>query len=637
MGKKIAYILQFVSHNRLNLNDADLNVLTEGQSVYNVENSDRRYKGSSSGEAPLQYLLDRAWRQFGDTPVENREIVILPIVSHALYTGVNPQNGMNLFQIYRENITSYLRKQKLPCSQVRTSPVFYDFNPDNNQNFVSFYDSSDSINKGIFDHIVNADPDAEKFVLVDYTGGLRDTSYLITLIAQYLEFLGIRMIKVIYSNNNDKTIHSITYLSRISSMISCINSLSLSGNPAQLLEFFTTKNILNSGADAQEKSEYNKLVQTLKDINGFYGCICINDMTHIDEHKKKLERSILWIRELRSSANIYFSMFSRLFENIRNQFFLDGKDYISYADLVKWCVHHDQINQAVTLFVEKIPQTYLSSPLVSSLLDYDENSMSKKFGDPEALKFYYGLYDNIQTLHINSCPIKSQSPKQLFNLFRSEYKNFLAELKTGQVYSDDEYLSSGRKILKSFSEYMSEKYQDVELFSRCIISMTKFINRNFDENEKRRISNNGSRVPQKNIVSFLNYINLDKNMIAEFMFGKDYHFDVEEQKNTYQKKLEAIEILLNSSYVIPDEILRKQLADVMRYYLIIKIIRNRINHAADFENPTAESGQTKTIEDSVIRRCISGFDILPAIECTELDMTGIKFILQKAIELPVPL
>ena len=125
-------------------------------------------------------------------------------------------------------------------------------------------------------------------------------------------------------------------------------------------------------------------------------------------------------------------------------------------------------------------------------------------------------------------------------------------------------------------------------------------------------------------------------MIAEFMFGKDYHFDVEEQKNTYQKKLEAIEILLNSSYVIPDEILRKQLADVMRYYLIIKIIRNRINHAADFENPTAESGQTKTIEDSVIRRCMRGFDILPAIECTELDMTGIKFILQKAIELPVP-
>ena len=53
-------------------------------------------------------------------------------------------------------------------------------------------------------------------MLVDYTGGLRDTSYLITLIAQYLEFLGIRMIKVIYSNNNDKTIHSITYLSRIS-------------------------------------------------------------------------------------------------------------------------------------------------------------------------------------------------------------------------------------------------------------------------------------------------------------------------------------------------------------------------------------------------------------------------------------
>jgi hypothetical protein len=332
-------------------------------------------------------------------------------------------------------------------------------------------------------------------------------------------------------------------------------------------------------------------------------------------------------------------MFSRLFENIRNQFFLDGKDYISYADLVKWCVHHDQINQAVTLFVEKIPQTYLASPLVSSLIDYDENSLYQKYGDPEAQKFYCRLYKNIKTLHINSCPVKSKSPKHLFNLFRSEYKNFLAELKTGQVYSDDEYLSSGRKILKCFSKYMSEKYQDVELFSRCIVSMTKFINNNFDVNEKRRISNNENndrRVSQNNIIAFLNFITNDKNFIAEFMFGKDYHFDDEEQKNTYQKKLEAIEILLNSSYVIPDEILRKQLADVMRYYLIIKIIRNRINHAADFENPTAESGQAKTIEDSVIRRCISGFDILPAIECTELDKAGIKSILQKAIELPVP-
>ena len=105
-----------------------------------------------------------------------------------------------------------------------------------------------------------------------------------------------------------------------------------------------------------------------------------------------------------------------------------------------------------------------------------------------------------------------------------------------------------------------------------MMNIKKFIDTNFDENEKRRMSNNGRRVSQNNIIAFLNFITNDKNFIAEFMFGKDYHFDDEEQKNTYQKKLEAVEILLNSSYVIPDEILRKQLADVMRYYLIIKII-----------------------------------------------------------------
>ena len=141
---------------------------------------------------------------------------------------------------------------------------------------------------------------------------------------------------------------------------------------------------------------------------------------------------------------------------------------------------------------------------------------------------------------------------------------------------------------------------------------------------------------KKNIVAFLNYLGSDKNKIAEFMFGKNYQLDDDEKKNTYQKKLDAIEILLNSSYVIPDEILRKQLAEIMRYYLIIKIIRNRINHVADYENPTSESEQTKKIEDRVINRSIGGFDVLPKIKCDEINMASIKIILNNAINLPVP-
>ncbi len=184
--KSAAYILQFVSHNNLDVNDGDLSNLTDGQEIYSLENSSRRYKGKSSGEAPLQYLIDKAWRSMSDTSPENRKITILPIVSFALYSGTSRNSGRRLYEIFLENIQFYLRNLDIPSDAVETKPVFYDFNAETLQKFDSPYSSTDSITSGIFKYIVCSDPEARKSVLVDYTGGLRDTSYLITLISQYL-------------------------------------------------------------------------------------------------------------------------------------------------------------------------------------------------------------------------------------------------------------------------------------------------------------------------------------------------------------------------------------------------------------------------------------------------------------------
>lgn len=92
MKKTIAYILQFVSHNKLCENDGDLNSITDlAQNVYSVENSEQKFKGTSSSEAPLQYLMDKAWRELNQPQYSNteKEICILPIVSYELYNGSN--------------------------------------------------------------------------------------------------------------------------------------------------------------------------------------------------------------------------------------------------------------------------------------------------------------------------------------------------------------------------------------------------------------------------------------------------------------------------------------------------------------------------------------------------------------------
>ena len=68
----------------------------------------------------------------------------------------------------------------------------------------------------------------------------------------------------------------------------------------------------------------------------------------------------------------------------------------------------------------------------------------------------------------------------------------------------------------------------------------------------------------------------------------------------------------------------------------MKIIRNRINHAVDYENPTDEAREKETVENAVIEKCTGGFGVLPKLEFSGFDLQEIKTILRQAVSLPIP-
>ncbi len=625
--KSAAYILQFVSHNNLDVNDGDLSNLTDGQEIYSLENSSRRYKGKSSGEAPLQYLIDKAWRSMSDTSPEDRKITILPIVSFALYSGTSGNSGRRLYEIFLENIQLYLRNLDIPSDAVETKPVFYDFNAETLQKFDSPYSSTDSITSGIFKYIVCSDPEARKSVLVDYTGGLRDTSYLITLISQYLSFFEIPLTKIVYSNYNNKTIYSITYLNRISELIRCINSLNQSGNPEQLLNFFLNSKIVQDASCSIEQDEYQKVLLALRDIEGFFSCICINNMTNIDNHKMKLEGSMQKIRELDSSGNIYISLFCKLFESIRSQFFLDGSDTIGYESLIKWCVTHNQINQAVTLFIEKMPGKYLESPFISGFVDY-EADIPEHSVDQTPQRFYT-IYDNLIVLHNRKCPVDQLTPESTVDLFTDLLKQAIdhTEAKTGT--------NRGNRILKDLAGIVSDKYGDSKILSQAVEKLSAILSENFDESGKNIISRpSKKRLAQKKSEGYLNFLLVNRNILGRIIFEESFTYGKKEE--TYSKKVKGLEILLKYDHLVSDESRRYQFAEILRFYLLVKIIRNRINHAVDYENPTDEAREKETVENAVIEKCTGGFGVLPKLEFSGFDLQEIKTILRQAVSLPIP-
>lgn len=650
--KSAAYILQFVSHNNLDVNDGDLSNLTDGQEIYSLENSSRRYKGKSSGEAPLQYLIDKAWRSMSDTSPDDRKITILPIVSFALYSGTSGNGGRKLYEIFLENIQLYLRNLAIPSDAVETKPVFYDFKEEKGktQKFDSPYSSTDAINKGILEHIVYCNPGAKKQVLVDYTGGLRDTSYLITLISQYLSFFEIPLTKIVYSNYYNKTIYSITYLNRISELIRSINSFNQSGNPEQLINFFQNEKIIqNADVASSEQKEYQKVVQALNDIDSFFSCICINNMTNIDNRKTKLEKSMNEIRKLKASKNVYISLFCSLFERIRNQFFLDGKTTISYSSLIKWCINHNQINPAVTLFVEKMPQTYLCHSLLSKLTNPNRIN-NRNYGDPKAQDFY-GIYDNITNKYITTAPPEELTSRQLVERLSIQLNEITKQFREDSAKAEE--CNSGDLLFQKIENLLTSEYPQSKEIQRFLTEIRNILADNYDENGRKNKDsffkseileeflkkNRDCLSKMKTSEGLLNLMHRKKNLINMLMFGnscEEFDSPAERQKKTYSRKMEAIEQLLIKHDIISSDYKRLSTAEILRYYLIIKIIRNRMNHAVDYENPSSDQKETQEIEDTVIEKCSGGFGVLPKLEFSGINLQEIKTILKQAVSLPIP-
>ena len=100
-------------------------------------------------------------------------------------------------------------------------------------------------------------------------------------------------------------------------------------------------------------------------------------------------------------------------------------------------------------------------------------------------------------------------------------------------------------------------------------------------------------------------------------------------KNTYLKKLDALGDLLTYAET-NDSIIR--LGNIMKYYLYVKIMRNRINHAQD--DAQTNDNDLKVQEEALAELSKDSYGLIPLD--TAFDFETIKRMLMKGLELPIP-
>lgn len=205
-------------------------------------------------------------------------------------------------------------------------------------------------------------------VCIDTSGGYRSVVYSLVYLFRYFEYIGVTVEWMIYSSKNGQkgSISEIGSTFRMFTLINGAHEFTSTGNPRTLKQYFS--------------SSQNKTVRKLLDnMQDFYDNI---SLCRIGD---ELDRSFREMDELLSeglhadeSGNGYDeNRFFDLVPVIREKFFSESKS--RYLSLTEWCLKNDLLQQAITLYVEKLPKAYFTE---LGFLTADFENLEKKNPNP---------------------------------------------------------------------------------------------------------------------------------------------------------------------------------------------------------------------------------------------------------------
>lgn len=467
------------------------------------------FSGNQTNDAPVRFLLELSKRN--GEPIEK----IFCIVSETVYNEKLPHLKNSYRALEQEKgETAYNRFSTLVEKEagqgVEIIPIYYDFDSNNPTSKGSF--DSKEMATHIYNQIENQSI-GEK-IYIDYTGGLRDSSFFMVALIRYLEFKGIECKDIIYSDffSNPKEIRNIRYIYDMFDMINGVSEFVGTGNARQLIKL-------------QEKLEGGAMSDNVKDFVGslqsFSAAIAL---CRVDDIEKSIEEITDNIKNLEddTTQDIFVQMFKTLIPTVKEKLYIDKASH-SILDLAQWCLENNMLQQAVTIYNERI------------------------------LFYYYENYDKFREILENgkAYHISKKDAKDLWEDFNKSIKKTLD--------LEKEANSEVKKVYNKYSKEVEENSENLN----CIIKDIKSKHSKVWYALEARYKSLNNNEKQTDMMEFL------KNF-----FGKN----TTEFGKVIGKYQKISGVTAGIEYLETQDL---QLWNAIKYYHAVKIIRNSINHVSD--------------------------------------------------------
>ena len=490
----------------------------EDYDSYIIDNDNNKlaFSGCHTNDAPARFLLKLA--EHNEEPIDK----IFCIVSKDVYNIKLPQleNESSKLELEKgktafDRFSALIRNEVGPSIEI--IPIYYDFDP-NNEDF-------DPKDKPAYIYNQIKASDIGKLIYIDYTGGLRDSSLFMIALIRHLEFKGIVCKDIIYSDffSKPKAIRNIRYIYDMFNMINGVSEFVGTGNARQLVDL---QKKLENTTNNDNVNNFVSSLQSFSDAIALCNVGSIVDaITSISESINTLEQD--------TSTDIFVQMFKTLIPTVKEKLYI-GKEPPSILDLSQWCLNNNMLQQAVTIYNEKILSYYI-------LNNYDDfkNELKKPIPKCRSYKDIHEKYKNLSKIwdEFNDSDGK-----------RNKYKKKISD------YIDCE-ISNVQNKCKGF------EVDEIEDCSIIVYKALKKIKNQYTHEKKDELSKD-----------ILHKATNFRDFITSFMNNEDIFMKCVKDKITKDiKPIFSLQELETSN---------PKLWQAMKYYHAVKILRNNINHVS---------------------------------------------------------
>ena len=524
-------LILFLSKAKSEKKEPTFNIKIDEPKEFTFNSNIGEFKGINSNDAPTKYILKS---------LKNSNQTLNQIVC------IVTEQSKNDISIYKDTVTEY-------CKELNVTPPTIESVP---------YDGNSATIKSITEKL-----NPEDNVYIDTTGGLRDTCYTLLLIAKFMEYANTTVKTAVYGNVFEKTISDITPTYRLFNLISGAENFTSFGNCKALSDIFKdSKNAhIKELIDAMEQfSDAMTLCQT-KDIDSIF---C------------KLKDSLNELKDNIDTNDNYELLFYQLVEPISKKFGLD-KDTIDYLNIIRWCLDNNLIQQAITIYTDKIPKYFHNKGYFNYSDKALEEAKSHKTKNDIDYEILYNGFLQMKSETIYSTNLKEiLKNSNVVNCIISS-KDYDTFKKTRVAYKIDLNNPEIRNGICNIIRLKKAMYM-----ADCQISADNVQNNLKDYPILQELS---KRITASNVKGMINNISNDEVLISNLQ-RKLQKGETLEAMNNINKSNDRISVIdslenylkNNTSYYIAKNVDLEDFKTVLRDYVYVKNnFRNIINHAGD--------------------------------------------------------